>query len=113
MRAYSVRRPIDIGTWPREYEVSEIVRYDRYTWVEEIKRYAYGYLEFVDDVPRDALEHFDLVTPPVVDELLARIVVQLMRYTYDERRFDSIWRKAVEMGYDPEVLADAYQRATR
>jgi hypothetical protein len=113
MRAYSLHRPISIGTWPERYAgiTKVIVNFDRYRFVEEIGRHAFGYIEFSEDVPRDELDRFELMVPAVRDERLDRVVGLLVRYSDDEERFQRVWDKAIAMGIPEESLLDGFDKA--
>lgn len=60
MRVWSTHRPISIGTYPREYGVKDIHNFNRREWVEEIRNYAYGYIDYEHDMPRSEQDHYDL-----------------------------------------------------
>lgn len=61
MRAYSLMRPVFIGTYPSAYRVNEIVNFDRRTFVEEIGREAWGYVDFAEDVPEKDLSAYEMM----------------------------------------------------
>lgn len=112
MRAYALHRPISIGTWPERYAgiTKVIVNFDRYRFVEEIGRHAFGYIEFSEDVPREELDRFELMVPKADDEMLDRVVGLLVRYSDDGDRFQKVWDKAVSMGIPEESLLDGFDR---
>lgn len=116
MRAYSVRRPVDIGTYPKGYEVADIVNFDMRRRVAEIGCEAWGYIDFFDRVPQEVLERFELVSPDYLPELpedvlrAARAIAGLLLRDEHER-VKKATQKALEMGLDPEQLADAVRKA--
>lgn len=60
MRVWSTHRPISIGTYPREYGVIEIVNFSERRMVPEIHGYAWGYIDYETDLPKDEQDHYDL-----------------------------------------------------
>lgn len=116
MRAYSVSRPVDIGTYPKGYEVADIVNFDTRRRVAEIGRDAWGYVDFFDRVPQEVLERFELVSPDYLPELpedvlrAARAIAGLLLRDEHER-VKKATQKALEAGFDPEQLADAVRKA--
>lgn len=60
MRVWSTHRPINIGTYPKEYGVIEIHNFNRREWVEDIHNYAWGYIDFEQDLPKSEQDHYDL-----------------------------------------------------
>lgn len=113
MRAYAIHRPFGIGTWPAQYGGFP-VNFDTYRFVEEIGRHAFGYVDFQEDVPKEMLEKFDLVTenPAATAEqlMIDKVADLLVRYVDDDEHFSKVWNTAVRMGYDEEKLADAFNR---
>ena len=82
MRVWSTHRPVSIGTYPREYGVKEIHNFNHREWVEEIHNYAWGYIDYEQDLPRSEQDHFDLRPAKVVNkelEQLARKMASAMR----------------------------------
>lgn len=116
MRAYSVSRPVDIGTYPKDYEVADIVNFDTRRLVAEIGRDAWGYIDFFDRVPQEVLERFELVSPDYLPELpedvlrVGRAIAGLLLRDEHER-VKKATQKALEAGFDPEQLADAVRKA--
>lgn len=116
MRAYSVSRPVDIGTYPKGYEVADIVNFDTRRRVGEIGRDAWGYIDFFDRVPQEVLERFELVSPDYLPELpedvlrVGRAIAGLLLKDEHER-VKKATKKALEAGFDPEQLADAVRKA--
>lgn len=98
MRAYSIYRPVCIGTYPMGYEVEAITNYDRPTYVEAIGRNAWGYVDYADDVPADVLERYELVTERPADERLLSVSRAICRALMrgDEDRAADIAEKARE-----------------
>lgn len=60
MRVWSTLRPINIGTYPKEYGVVNIVNFDQRQMVPEINHMAFGYIDFEQDLPKSEQEHYDL-----------------------------------------------------
>jgi len=60
MRVWSTHRPISIGTYPKEYVVVDIRNFNRREWVEEIRNYAWGYIDYEQDLPKSEQDHYDL-----------------------------------------------------
>lgn len=116
MRAYSVRRPVDIGTYPMGYEVADIVNFDTRRRVAEIGREAWGYVDFFERVPQEVLERFELVSPDYLPELpedvlrVGRAIAGLL-LKGEHERVKKATQKALEAGFDPEQLADAVRKA--
>ena len=98
MRAYSLYRPVSIGTYPSDYTVKAITNYDRRMYVEAIGRNAWGHVDYADDVPVDVLERYEMVTErPADDRLLSvsRAICRALRRG-DEDRAADIAEKAQE-----------------
>lgn len=107
MRAYSVYRPIGMGTYPRGYEVSDIVNFDHLQWIEEIQHNAFGYVEFASDVPECDLEAYELKTRMEVPSgfrAAVRAIVEAHRHGYSEDRIDKMISIAERKGIDAEEL---------
>ena len=60
MRVWSTHRPISIGTYPKEYGVNHIHNFNRREWVPEIHNYAWGYIDYSRDLPKEEQDHYDL-----------------------------------------------------
>lgn len=103
MRAYAIHRPIGPFTWPSEHrdKVVDIVNYDTLTFVPEIGRNAFGYIDFNDDVPMEDLDRYELVTDPKQDERLVMVGRTLHKFMAAEQwdRFEAAWDKANGWGY--------------
>ena len=110
MRVYSVNRPFDLFTYPKQYSYSNRVDFKRRQYVDEIGREAWGYIDFDDDIPKDELERYELVA---VDQDREEREAELRRYakhvamrleqgwtSQAERLFD----RAEELGFDAEKL---------
>ena len=59
-RYYSTQRPVTPGSYPSSYAVEEIVNFDQKTFCEEIGREAWGYIDFVDQLPEGGAERWEL-----------------------------------------------------
>ena len=98
MRAYAIHRPLGPFTWPSEHrdKLVELVNYDRMTYVDEIRRYAFGHIDFSEDVPRDDLDRYELVTSPELDPHFVATGKTLARYAKQEdwERFERAWDTA-------------------
>lgn len=60
MRVWSTHRPVSIGTYPREYGVKKIVNFNGRMMVPEINAYAWGYIDYEQDLPKEEQDHYDL-----------------------------------------------------
>ncbi len=62
-RAYSTQRPIDIGTYPLPGSGRfEIHNFDKRSYVPEIHRLAWGYIDYEEHVPETELERYEMGT---------------------------------------------------
>ncbi len=118
MRSYAIHRPIGPFTWPSEHKdkVIELVNYDRLTFVPEIGRNAFGYIDWADGVPMDALARYELVVPITEDRMLTKIGKILADFESTERweRFEFAWNKAKnDYGYSDSDLERAWMRSSR
>lgn len=59
-RYYSLLRPIGPGTYPKPSEVKNIVNFDDKTFVYDINRYAWGYVEYEKELSWDEARDYDL-----------------------------------------------------
>jgi hypothetical protein len=114
MRVWSTHRPVSIGTYPREYGVKEIHNFNRREWVEEIHNYAFGYIDYEQDLPKEEQEHFDLRPAKVVNKELeqaARAMAQALLKS-DMSKISKILEKAYDMGLidDDEQLVSVAQK---
>ncbi|MCR4955152.1 MAG: hypothetical protein K6A30_00515 [Lachnospiraceae bacterium] len=64
MRIYSIKRPINTGTYPRSnrYQVLEIRNFEKKDYVPEIDSEAWGYIDYESDVPENILKNYELVS---------------------------------------------------
>ena len=68
-RAYSTQRPIDIGTYPLpESGRFEIHNFDKRSYVPEIHRLAWGYIDYGEHVPETELERYEMGTAAMLKE---------------------------------------------
>ena len=63
-RYYSIRRPVDIGTYPREAEPVKIVNFDSRTPVEDGAFEAWGYLEYGSPLTDMQIGDYELRAAP-------------------------------------------------
>lgn len=59
-RYYSLLRPVAPGTYPRQSEAKNIVNFDGRTFIEDINRYAWGYVEYEKELSCDETRDYDL-----------------------------------------------------
>lgn len=92
MRAYGIHRPLGPFTWPSEHrdKVVEIVNFDQRRYVDEVGRWAFGYIDFSEDVPMEGLARYELMVPREQDDMFDKVV----RMVADEIR------KGTEKGAD-------------
>lgn len=111
MRAYSLHRPIGMGTYPKPESGSyEIVNWP-YQYTPEVKRYTFGYVDYENDMPVEELERYemlteDMVRPNIPPESIVKAVAQML---VDERFEDAnhMFDVVEEKGYDGEAFANA------
>lgn len=60
-RYYCLSRPVDIGTIPNKNFVS-VSNYDEKQYVEEIGRYAWGYVEYDEKLTDDVVKEYELMS---------------------------------------------------
>lgn len=60
-RYYATLRPIGIGCYPKNYEVSEIVNFSSRKYIEDINHEAWGYIDFVGKITEKDAEAYDLI----------------------------------------------------
>lgn len=118
MRAYGYNRPLGMGTYPKSYEVLDIVNFDRKQWVEEVGRHCFGYVHYAADVPAEELERYELVTPEMFEagkpKLPPENVIAKMARAYsagDFERLEKMFDVAERKGYDMETLDEAVGNA--
>lgn len=110
MRAYGYNRPLCMGTYPKGYEVTDIVNFPCKQWVEEVGRSCFGYVEYAGDVPTVELERYELVTPEMHEESKPKMppthIMSKMCYLYKAGNFDKLEKMydvAEQSGYDIEA----------
>lgn len=59
-RYYSLLRPVGPGTYPKTSEVKNIVNFDDRTFIDDINRYAWGYIEYDKELSWDEAKNYDL-----------------------------------------------------
>lgn len=59
-RYYSLLRPVGPGTYPRPSEAKNIVNFDDRTFVDDINRYAWGYIEYEKELSWDEAKNYEL-----------------------------------------------------
>ena len=111
MRAYAIYRPIGPYAWPSEHrdKVAEIVNYDTLTYVPEIGRNAFGHIDFEEDIPKEDLDRYELVTDPKKDERLVMVGRTLRKFmdAGQTDRFYEAWDKANGWGYTDQQIDEA------
>lgn len=114
MRVWSTHRPVSIGTYPREYGVKDVHNFNRREWVPEIGNYAWGYIDYEKDIPKEEQDHYDLrpeikVNPKL--EQAAKAMAQALLKS-DMSKISKILEKAYEMCLieDDEELVRAAQK---
>ena len=111
MRYYSIYRPVSIGTYPNADDVTEIVNYDKRTYVDAINRPAFGHIEYTHELTIDEQSHYDLIPAITTDKNLEKVARTLWRYTDDEARFEKVWDTAKRRyGYTDDELATAFDQ---
>lgn len=59
---FTTLRPVSIGTYPKDGMV-RFKNFDKRTYVPDIEREAWGYLEYDRELTREEMESYDLVAP--------------------------------------------------
>ena len=114
MRAYSLLRPVSVGTYPDEFAVDEIVNFDRRIFVEEIGREAWGYVDFGEEVPKKELDAYEMLAREHVAamsrelEEVGKVLAEKKRVG-DKAGFQEGVRAALAV-YRPDVLNGAIAR---
>lgn len=111
MRAYSVNRPIGLGTWPSQHrdKVVGFHHFDAPTYVPEIRRNSFGYIEFGEDVPKEDLDAYEMLVPEWCNPVPDSVVRALWDASGDDERFDRRWKIAMRK-YGEDELAEAFDR---
>jgi len=114
-RSYALHRPIGPFTWPSEHheKVAEIVNWDSVQYVPEIKRSAYGYIDWTELPPIEDLNRYELMVPSENDQFLEKIG-RILADLYQSERFDRLekaWDKAQrKYGYTSDQIGAAMTR---
>lgn len=110
MRAYGYNRPLGMGTYPKGYQVADVVNFDGKQRVEEVGRHCFGYVEYAEDVPTEELERYELVTAEMYEASKPKTppenVMRKMARLYEAGDFDGLERMydiAERKGYDMEA----------
>ncbi len=114
MKSYALHRPIGPFTWPSEHsdKVSEIVNWDCMQYVPEIKRSAFGYIDWAVLPPMEDLNRYELMVPPTTDPMYDKIGKILARYEERQQwdRFEKAWDLAKsKYDYSDEWLERTWQ----
>ena len=113
MIAYSLLRPVGIGTYPADSDIVSVHNFDNKRFVEEIGRTAYGYVEYAGDVTEARLNAYDMLSPTYMAERgdLMRIAEELAGYKKrgEEDEFQARAREAMTL-YDGAELCQAIER---
>lgn len=59
-RYYSLLRPVTPGTYPKPSEAKNIVNFDDRTFIDDINRYAWGYIEYENELTWDEARNYEL-----------------------------------------------------
>lgn len=59
-RYYSLLRPVAPGTYPKPSEAKNIVNFDDRTFIDDINRYAWGYVEYEKELSWEEAAAYDL-----------------------------------------------------
>ena len=118
LRSYAIHRPIGPFTWPSEHrdKAIDLVNYDHLTFVPEIGRNAFGYIDWEDSVPMEDLRRYELVVPERSDAKLEMVGRTLADFAAKElwERFEAAWGKARdEFGYTDDQIERAFGRHGR
>ena len=114
MKAYSIHRPISLGTYPKDYEIIEIVNFDTFHYVEQIGRGAYGYIHYSEDVPADVLARFELMVERVRDphfEPAVRCISKLLGAGDEDKALEKLELAVSKYGLDRDELYQAVEQA--
>lgn len=60
-RYYSTQRPVMPGSYPKRVPVRKIHNYDYRTYIEEIGRQAWGYIEYEGELTTSEIANYELV----------------------------------------------------
>lgn len=63
MRYYSTQRPVMPGSYPKnkDNQITEIYNYDDKTYIEEIGREAWGYIDYLYPLAEKDISDYELV----------------------------------------------------
>ena len=63
MRYYSTQRPVTPGSYPKrkDNEITEIYNYDDKTYIEEIGREAWGYIDYLYPLTEKEMNDYELI----------------------------------------------------
>jgi len=114
MRAFSIYRPVGLGTYPKGYEVADIVNFDVQQYVDEIGHTAFGYIDFTCDVPADELRRYDLMTTKPVDPRFASAlacIVRLWKRGDEDRALEKFELAVTRYKLNREELYAAFENA--
>ena len=115
MRAYSLNRPVGMGTYPKPAEGGwEIVNFHGRRWVEEIQHYAWGYVDYQRDMPEGELDRYEMLTVDMLPKEPPRNIVRGMAKAFLDGRDEQV-EKMFDLleseGYDDELVGLAFDRA--
>jgi len=61
VRYYSPHRPVAPGTYPQTQKVLNIYNFDSPEYIEEIGRYAWGYIDYKNDISVADADRYELL----------------------------------------------------
>lgn len=110
MRAYSLNRPVGMGTYPKPAEGDwEIENYGGRVYVDEIRRYAWGHVDYEADMAAEELDRYEMVTaemcaaPKLPPEDVMRKMARLLADGDDDKAI-KMFEKAEAKGFDGEAM---------
>lgn len=114
-RAYSLNRPIGLGTYPKpEHGDWEIENWHERRFVDGIRRWAWGYVDYEADMDADELDRYDMMTEDMAPKAPPeRVVMQMARKFLEGRdaAVDRMFDKLEADGYDDELVGLAFDDA--
>lgn len=120
-RAYSYNRPLGMGAYPKGYAVADIVNFGYgKQFCDQVGRSCFGYIDFLEDVPTEELERYELVTPEMFEASKQKVppmnVMFKMAEVYRAGNFEGLekmYGTAERKGYDMEATDAALGELVR
>lgn len=110
MKYYSTQRPIAPGTYPvmDNNSVLRIENYDNRTFIKEIARDAWGYIEYEKALPADMVKNYELTGTDEDKEKICKLLCKVLQLTRGAADLQKL-----EFDADTEIVTAVFPKGTK